>query len=66
MTKLTIKIGPLATALIAGGLILGGWCWGVHDRKKYYEDRIAKKDAFEQFLDLVSDALDEDGQVFYG
>ena len=60
----TIKLGPGLTFLVVGGLIFGGWCWGVHDYKKYFIEKAEKKDVMDQFVDIIADALGEDGEVY--
>lgn len=58
--------------LIAVGLIFAvsalgcGFVMGVKAQTKYYEQNIIKKDIYDQFTDILLDALDDDGVVYFG
>lgn len=38
---------------------------GIRMDRKYHFDKMAREDAFDQFVDILSDSLDEDGEVWY-
>lgn len=54
-----------AVVLIALFSFSFGMVNGIRMDRKYHVDKMAREDAFDQFVDILSDSLDEDGEVWY-
>ena len=59
MNKFRLLFTPGAVVLITAGAFVFGTINGIKLERKYYEDRFAKQDAYEQLLDIIDDALNE-------
>lgn len=62
---MNIKFTLGAVIMIALFCYTAGTMNGIRMDRKYHFDKMAREDAFDQFVDILSDFLDEDGEVWY-
>lgn len=54
-----------AVAMIALFSFSFGMMNGIRMDRKYHFEKMERDDVFDQFVDILSDSLDEDGEVWY-
>ena len=62
---MNIKFTLGAVVMIALFCYGAGVMNGIHMDRKYHVEKMEKEDVFDQFVDILSDSLDEDGEVWY-